>query len=142
LSGIALMSALGIGTAAAAPGGHSGSAPPNGCPVQSPAGGIAAEAGEIVYAPCGYAVGKTGMCPPNSPGGQSDSAGPPCGKGGGQPTTTSTTAGPVECGEANPPTGPVSSIVFGVGVTLGGSTNPLGAAVEDIACALFVNLSL
>jgi len=180
LSGFALVCAFGVGTAAADGsnghghgnggtngGGNHGQAPPNGCPVQSPAGGAAAAMGDTVFAPCGWAVGVLGVCPPNSP--QGGQEGPPCGNGngdgngggsssGGEDTGGGTGGGtsggtgggtggggthPTSgCGESNPPTGLVSGPAFGVGVALGGASSGLGRTVEDIACALFNDLGL
>lgn len=128
----ALLMVLGLAAASAASGGGPNGSPQ--CPVQSPQGSIAQQAGNTVGPPCGYAVGLLGVCPPHSP--NSGNSGPPCG----HPATTTTTAAPAACGPSNPPTGPVSSIVFSVGEAIG--NNPIGMLVEQVACAVFTNLGL
>ncbi len=125
---VSVIFALGVGGAALAAGGH-GNGPPDGCPIQSPQGSIAAAAMNEVGPPCGFAVGLLGKCPPHSQNG--GNPGPPCGKS----TTTTTAAAPAPCGFSNPPTkGPISNAVGMVGEAIG--NNALGVAVVSIACAI------
>jgi hypothetical protein len=121
----AMLFALGLGSAFAQ-GGNSGGSPQ--CPVQSPQGSMAQQAGNTVGPPCGFAVGLLGVCPPHSH--NAGNSGPPCGK-----STTTTSSAPAPCGFSNPPTsGPISAALGQIGEAIG--DNPLGDAVVQIACAV------
>jgi hypothetical protein len=91
---------------------------------------------KTVGPPCGYAVGKLGICPPHSP--NAGNSGPPCGKSSPPPP-------PPGCGVSNPPTGLVSGPLFSAGEALNNANSgfmPIGNLVEQVACAVFTNIGL
>lgn len=123
---------------------QSTNAKPNGKPADPPPPCPSAAPNAGNPQPCGHGPGGNngGPCPSGSPnaGGQ-----PPCGHP--APSPTGSTGGGAACGVKSAggtaAAGPISGVLYGIGVQISeGGGAPLGDAVQQIACAIYTNLSL